>query len=194
MSLKITILYGSYREPRMGMRAVLYLRRHLEARGHAVTIVDAKEYDLPMLNRRYQDYEGHDRPEALERLKDLFEHQSDAFVVVSGEYNGTLQPGLLNIMDYFYTEFFHRPCGVVTYSIGPLGGARVSMHLLSVLNVFGMSPVPGVFAIPTIQDKLDAEGNDVSGALNQKRDLFTKSLEWYTKMFQEARHKSKPNF
>jgi Predicted flavoprotein len=193
MSLNITILYGSYRENRLGIRAVKYLTRRLEAQGHKVCFVDALAYDLPMLDKRYVDYAAHEVPEKLKALKTLFEQQTDAFIVVAGEYNSTMQPGLMNLMNYFYSEFFHRPCGVVTYSSGALGGARVSMHLLTVLNVFGMTPVPGPLAIGAVQDALNEEGDVLQDRLEQQSTRFISHLEWYGQAFKAARSNGLPS-
>lgn len=192
MGLNITLLYGSYRTVRLGIRAIKYITKQLENRGHTVTFVDAMAYDLPMLDKRYCDYAPHEIPEKLEDLKNILEHKTDAFVVVAGEYNSTMQPGLMNLMDYFYAEFFHRPCGVITYSGGALGGARVSMHLLTVLNVFGMSPVPGPLGIGKLHEILDENGNDAQEKLTQRAEKFIHHLEWYGHAFKEARKKGLP--
>ena len=157
-ALRITLLYGSYREGRMGIRAVKHLQGLLETKGHKVTFVDAMAYDFPIFKKYYFDYESGTAPQPIEELHDLLQHKTDAFVIVSGEYNGTMQPGLMNLMDHFYREFFYKPAGVVTYSMGSLGGARVSMHLLTTLCIFGMSPIPTIFGIGEIQNKLDEHG------------------------------------
>ncbi len=192
MSLRITVLYGSYREGRLGIRAVKHVQQHLESAGHSVTIVDAKAYDFPILNKRYIDYDEGKIPPKVQELHDLFQTGTDAFVVVSGEYNGTMQPGLMNLMDHFYTEFFHRPVGVVTYSMGAMGGARVSMHLLTTLCVFGMSPISTIFGIGVIQNKLDEQGKSLDDNLSKKSDSFAKELTWYGNAFKEAHAKGRP--
>lgn len=189
-SLRITLLYGSYREGRMGIRAVKHLQKELEGQGHKVTFVDAMAYGFPILQKRYVDYEEGSAPKALEELHDLLLKGTDAFVVVSGEYNGTMQPGLMNLMDHFYTEFFHKPVGLVTYSMGALGGARVSMHLLTTLCVFGMSPIPTIFGIGTLQNKLDEDGKSLDEGLTKKSAQFIKELTWYGEAFKAAHEKS----
>ena len=192
MSLRITILYGSHREGRLGIRAVKLVQRQLESPGHTVTFVDALAYNFPILEKRYVDFDDGKAPQKMQELHDLFETGTDAFVVVSGEYNGTMQPGLMNLMDHFYMEFFHKPVGVVTYSAGMLGGARVSMHLLTTLCIFGMSPIPTRLGIGVIQDKLDEEGNSSNDFISKTADQFTKELAWYGNAFKDALTKGKP--
>ncbi len=190
-SLRITILYGSYREARQDIKAVKHLEKALETQGHRVTFVDARAYDFPILKKRYVDYEVGAAPQSMEDLHNLLQDETDVFVIVSGEYNGTMQPGLINLMDHFYTEFF-QPVGLVTYSMGALGGARVSMHLLTTLCIFGMSPIPTVFGIGKIQDNLDDEGKSLENSLAKKSDKFIKELNWYGNAFKEAHKKGSP--
>jgi NAD(P)H-dependent FMN reductase len=192
-SLRITILFGSYREGRMGERAVKHVQTQLKAQGHAVTIVDAKAYDLPMLDKRFVDYPAGEAPAKLKELHTLFKSGTDAFVVVSGEYNGTMQPGLMNLMDHFYVEFFHRPVGLVTYSMGALGGARVSMHLLTILCVFGMSPIPSILSLSMIQNLLDEAGESQDAGFSKRSAAFMKELSWYGHAFTEAHKKGNPS-
>ena len=179
-ALRITLLYGSYREGRQGIRAVKHLQNSLEAQGHNVSFVDAMAYEVGTA------------PKAMEDLHNLLQHQTDAFVVVSGEYNGTMQPGLMNLMDHFYTEFFHKPVGLVTYSMGALGGARVSMHLLTTLCIFGMSPIPTIVGIGSIHNKLDEAGNALDDSLSKKSNKFTKELKWYGNAFRAAHEQGAP--
>ena len=44
MSLKTAVIYGSVRRNRQGIKAARFLVQKLEARGHEVDLVDAKEY------------------------------------------------------------------------------------------------------------------------------------------------------
>lgn len=192
MSLRVTLLYGSYRDPRLGIRAVHYITKALEAQGHTVTFVDAKAYNLPILEKRYVDYAPKEAPAPLESLKQLFEKGTDAFVIVAGEYNGFLQPGLKNLLDYFYTEYFYKPCGLIVYSVGPMGGARVSGPLLTTACILGMTPLPSILSIGSIHTVLDEEGNDTGNQLKQKTDKFLKELNWYGNALKEARAKGLP--
>lgn len=190
--LNITILYGSYREGRMGIRAVHLVEKILKAQGHTVNFVDAKALNLPIISNRYVDYAPGGAPKDLEDLHTLFEKNTDAFVVVSGEYNGTLQPGLKNLLDHFYMEYFHKPSGMVTYSVGGLGGSRVSMDLRNILGIFGMPAIPGVLSISAIHEKLDENGNDATGALEKNAEKFIKELVWYAEALKDRRSTGLP--
>jgi NAD(P)H-dependent FMN reductase len=190
MKLNITILYGSYREGRLGIRAVKFIEGLLQKRGHLTTFIDAKEINLPMLNKRYMDYEPGTAPVPLEKLKVLFEQNTDVFVIVSGEYNSTLQPGLKNLMDHFYREYFHRPSALVTYSNGNLGGMRASGEWRKVLCTFGMPSIPSILSFPMIQNILDENGKDLEGKATKRADSFIKEVEWYGRAFKKEKQAS----
>jgi NAD(P)H-dependent FMN reductase len=187
MNLNITLLYGSYRENRLGIRAVKFIDRMLKEHKHHVTFIDAKEINLPMLDKRYSDYEPGKAPKILEELKILFEQNTDVFVVVSGEYNNTLQPGLKNLLDHFYKEYFYRPSAMVTYSIGYLGGARAASDLRKMLGIFGMPAIPAHLTFPKIQETLDETGQDLTGKAIPRAEKFIKELEWFGRALKRER-------
>ena len=44
---------------------------------------------------------------------------ADAYIMVSGEYNHAIPPGLTNLIDHFPTSAFgYKPSGIVCYSPG----------------------------------------------------------------------------
>ena len=136
-----------------------------------------------MLNLRYSDYEEGQAPQILEDLHTLFQDNTDIFIIVSGEYNSTMQPGLMNLMDHFYSEYTYKPCGIVTYSGGILGGARVSMQLPSTLCTFGLTPMGNICRIGKVQDKFDENNNIVDEKLTIKIDNFLEDIELHAEAF-----------
>ena len=147
--MKISVLYGSMRDDRLGIRLAQYLIKKLEERGHAVAFFDAKELNLPLLNKRYLDYPQGTAPQHLEVIAESY-RQSDAFLIVAGEYNYSIQPGLKNLLDYFYHEYAKRPSGLALYSIGSFGGIRSAMQLVQTMWALGMPAIPAFLTIPEI--------------------------------------------
>ena len=105
MSLHIAILYGSVREARAGIRLVRFLDAALRRRGHTTSVVDAAEYRLPLLDRMYKEYERGTAPRVLEELAEIY-RRTDAFAIVSGEYNHGIPPALKNLLDHFPRRVF----------------------------------------------------------------------------------------
>jgi len=190
MSLKFTLLYGSYLVNRTGIRIVKHLESVLKAQGHQVNIVDAQVLQIPLLEKRFCDFEAGTAPKTLTELKNIYENETDAFILIAGEYNGTIQPGLKNLLDYFYTEYFHRPCGITTYSVGSMGGARASGDLRTLMGIFGMPAIPTILGFPEITKQLDETGQLINPERAPAIQGFIKELSWYAKALKQADRKS----
>ncbi len=123
MSLTVPVILGSVRRDRIGIRAARFLIAQLEARGHEAPLVDPAELKLPLLDRMYKEYPAGTAPNTLEQLAVLY-RRSDAFVMVSAEYNHGVPPALSNTLDHFLEEYYWRPSAICCYSAGQFGGVR----------------------------------------------------------------------
>jgi NAD(P)H-dependent FMN reductase len=128
MADRISVLYGSYRTDRMGIRLANFVVASLHARGELPELIDAKIVGLPMLDRMYKEYTKGEAPVAMEALAAKI-RSADAFIFVAGEYNWGMQPGLKNLADHFLEEWFWRPAAIVSYSAGRLAGAPLECRL-----------------------------------------------------------------
>ncbi len=188
MALNVTILYGSVRSNRMGIRAARFMERQFQARGHNTDLVDTAEYQLPLLDKMYKEYDG-DAPEVLERLAEIY-RASDGFVVVSGEYNHGIPPALKNLLDHFLEEYFYRPSGIVCYSAGMFGGVRAAMQLRMTLAELGTPSIPTIFPIPRVQNAFTEDGTPTDPASERYVKSFLDEFEWYAQAMKAARAKS----
>ena len=191
MRLNLPVLLGSVRRDRMGIRAAYFVMRALEERGHAPTLVDAMELQLPLLDRMYKEHPKGEAPENLERLAALY-RGADGFIIVSGEYNHGIQPGMKNLLDYFLEEYFWRPSGIVSYSQGAFGGVRAAMQLRMTLAELGMSSVPSLMPIPSIQTALSEDGVPADARLTKSMARFLGEFEWYARALKAERAKGVP--
>ncbi|MGI8500116.1 MAG: NADPH-dependent FMN reductase [Hassallia sp.] len=186
MSFKTLVFYGSYRSDRQGIKAARFMIDQLQQRKHEVIFVDAKEYDFGILDRMYKEYEKGQAPAKMEELADHIRH-SDGFVVVAGEYNHSIQPGLSNIMDHYLEEYFFRPAGIVSYSVSSFGGVRAAIQLRAFLSEMGMPTISSIFAISKIGDSLDESGASREATLTKRVGQFLDELEWYEEALQRQR-------
>jgi NAD(P)H-dependent FMN reductase len=189
--LNIAILFGSYRRDRLGIRAARYLEWKLAERGHVVHLVDARDVGLPVLDRMYKEYPKGTAPPEMERLAAMF-RAADAFVLVSGEYNHSLQPGLTNLLDHFLEEYFWRPSAIVSYSEGRFGGARAAVQLREMVAELGMPSISSTLPMPRAQELLDENGRPLDQKWDRRFGRFAAELEWYAEALKAQREKGTP--
>jgi NAD(P)H-dependent FMN reductase len=186
--LGLVVFYGSVRSERLGIRAAHFVVDRCRSRGHDVVLLDPLEYRLPLLDRMYKEYPRGHAPATLEALASLI-GAADGYIVVSGEYNHNVPPGLSNLLDHFLEEYFWKPSAIVSYSAGPFGGVRAAMALRSTLAELGMSSIPSIMPIPHVQDAFTDEGRPVDPKWVERAGRFLAELEWYAEAMRAARVK-----
>lgn len=189
MTLDIVILYGSVRSDRQGIKAARFIENKLKERGHEVHLVDPKVYDLPLLDKMYKELK--DPPAKMQELAALYK-KTDAFVIVTGEYNHSIPPALKNLIDHYMEEYFFKPSAIVSYSAGGFGGVRAAMALRVILPEVGMSSIPSMFPISKVQDSFDDSGKDLEGRYDKTIGKFFDELEWYANALKAQRNKGNP--
>lgn len=191
MALTIPILYGSLRRDRAGIRVVRFLDAALRRRGHEVTMVDAAEKQLPLLDRMYKEYPKGAAPPVLEELAQLY-RRADGFLIVSGEYNHGIQPGLSNLLDHFLEEYFFRPSAIACYSAGAFGGVRAAMALRMTLAELGMPSIPSLLPVPHVTEAFNPDGEPHDPAWKQRSERFFAEFEWYARALNAERRRGAP--
>ena len=192
MTFRIPVIYGSVRAGRQGIKVARFVERQLRGRGHEVTLVDPLQEQLPLLERRFKDYQPGTAPAPLERLAKLY-RQADAFVIVSGEYNHSVPPALTNLLDYFLDEYFFRPSGIVSYSSGVYAGVRATVQLREMLCALGMPSIPATLPVPKVQTVATDDGSATDPSLEQRFSRFASELEWYAEALKTQREKGLPS-
>src|SRR6202161_1579483 len=196
MSNQILVFYGSYRSDRMGIRLAEFLVERLRRRGDTLELIDAKQVNLPMLDRMYKEYPSGKAPEQLERLAGKI-READAFVFVTGEYNWGVQPGLKNLTDHFLEEWFWRPAAIASYSGGRLSGVRSATAWLGTLSEMGMGVISSTLSVGPISQTLSADGQPLGEggkALAQAFPRFADDLLWWVEGAKAQRERKTPPY
>src|SRR6476660_5941177 len=181
MSNRILIFYGSYRSDRMGIRLAEFLVGQFRRRGETVELIDAKAVNLPMLDRMYKEYPRGEAPEQLQKLASKI-RDADGFVLITGEYNWGIQPGLKNLTDHFLEELFWRPAAIASYSAGRLSGARAASAWHGTLSEMGMVVVSSTLTVGPIGQTLDHDSQPIGEPgkwLERNFVRFAEDLEWW---------------
>jgi len=191
MALKTVVFYGSVRLERQGIKAAQFILTQCRERGHDASLIEPKEYPLPLLDKMYKEYDPGTAPKVLQKMADLIT-PADGYIIVSGEYNHNVPPGLANLMDHFLDEYFQKPSAIVCYSAGSFGGVRAAMALRPMLAEMGMSSIPSIFPIPKVQMVFDEDGVAKDEKYKQRIQSFLEEYEWYAYALKAARHQACP--
>ena len=186
MALKIVIFYGAARASRQGIKAARFVARQCAARGHQTTLIEPLSHPLPLLDRMYKEYAAGAAPPVLQSMAEAID-AADGFLIVSGEYNHTVPPGLSNLMDHFLEQYFFKPSGIVSYSAGPFGGVRAAMTLRAMLGELGTPSIPSTLPISQVHKAFDDEGHALDAAYEKRADRFLTEFEWYVRALKHAR-------
>jgi NAD(P)H-dependent FMN reductase len=160
---KLTVILASVREGRAGEAiAQWFVTRAKEHGKFDVQLADLKALNLPILDEphhpRLKKY-VHDSTKAWSAIVDA----SDAFVVVTAEYNYTLPPALVNALDTVYHEWTYKPVGFVSYG-GISGGMRAVQTAKLMVTGFKMMPMIEAVNIPFFSQLIEGgvfKSNDV---------------------------------
>ena len=173
--MQIEIITGSPRKNSVTYRVALHLQASLrEHTDHMVGIIDVREWNLPLLQNVFSSVE--ETPEAYKPLANRM-FSANAFILVTPEYNGSYAPALQNLLDHFPKQA-RKAFGIVTASVGAMGGMRASQQmLLLVPGLFGIAS-PHMLIIPHVDKKFDATGNLLDEGFKPAVDNFVRELLW----------------
>jgi chromate reductase, NAD(P)H dehydrogenase (quinone) len=136
--------------------------------------------DIPPFN---QDLEM-DMPPKVKEFKSKI-REANAIVIATPEYNYSVPGVLKNAIDfasrpYGDNPFNDKPVGIMSASIGMLGGARAQYHLRQMFVFLNMHPVNGPEVIVTFaQNKFDSNGNLIDeNTRNFLRQLLQNLVNW----------------
>ena len=190
MSLKISVIYGSTRDGRQGIKFAKHIKNALSNKGNEVVLIDPMNISIETLTKRYLDYDKGTAPSSLEKMHQEL-NTSDAFVIVSAEYNHFMPPALVNVLNHFHSEYQRKPSAITTYSVSPFGGVRVSSPLRAFLTQLGMPPIPAMIHAPFVNKNFNEDGERISVDKEDRNKEFVKfyeELEWYANALKVARN------
>ena len=186
--LKFAIIYGSTRRKRLGIRLVKYLHTQITKKGYNSYIIDPLENKLPLLDKRFDDFPKKNIPTAVKNVQKIL-NKSDAFILVSAEYNHMPPPALINLLNYYYIEFNRKPSCICTYSVGDFAGVRVQGPLRSLMTQLGSPAIKYGFFQPKLLNNFNENGDPINKKDAIERfNLFFNELLWYTSSLKKAKN------
>lgn len=174
--MNITIISGSPRKPNFSHRVAAFLKTELEKTypQYTYAIIEVREFPLPFVQNVWQNRDA--VPVENKVLGNLI-FDTDAFILVSPEYNGGYSPAMKNILDHF-PKFSHKTFGIVTYSPGMLGGMRAAQQMQNMICGFFGIPLPQMLTIPAIEKKISEDGTATDETFAKVAEGFLKEFVW----------------
>lgn len=153
--MHIAILAGSNRRDAASTRMARYLQSKLDARGHSAQLFDLRETPLPLY-----DPDRNDEPATAQALSKLMK-ASDAIILTTPEYHGTISGVLKNALDYLSSEHFDGKAVLSVSAAGGAVGVSSLTHMQAIVrNLHGVNS-PDWISIGGDQRRFDAEGQPI---------------------------------
>lgn len=152
---KITIISGTNRQNSYTEKVSHYYLELLQEKGHEVQLFSLKELEGSMSLNDYFN-KGH---LGVEQLVQKYVSNTDAFVFVIPEYNGSF-PGILKLfIDAAHPSYWDNKAACITgVSGGRAGNLRGMEHLTGILNYLKLHVYHNKLPISQV-DKIFADGS-----------------------------------
>ncbi len=177
-TMRLTVITGSVRDGRFGPTVSTWIARVAAQRPEFdVDVIDLAELDIPA------DMSVNADQQALAERVDA----SDAFIVVTPEYNHSFPGPLKTAIDSLKTQWQGKPVGFVSYG-GISGGLRAVEALRIVFAELHAVTMRDVVPFPMAWTKFDENGDPVeSEVVGMAADLLLNHLAWWAAALKTAR-------
>jgi NAD(P)H-dependent FMN reductase len=164
-SPKVLAFAGSAREGSYNKQLVQVAAKAAEAAGAEVTYVDLRDYPMPLFNE--DDEKANGLPETAKRFRELMK-QSDAFLISSPEYNGSISGLLKNVIDWASRPvegeaplecFTGKTCALLSASPGRLGGIRALPEVQRILSGIGVNVLAKNYCLSAAHEAFTDDGD-----------------------------------
>jgi chromate reductase len=165
MKPKILAFAGSSRKDSYNKKLIRIAADAARKAGADVTLLDLKDYPLPLFDQDYEAEQG--MPENGAKLKKLMvEH--DGFLISCPEYNSSITPLLKNVIDWASRSAPNEPAlvayqgkvaGLMAASPGALGGLRGLVHVRAILGNIGVIVLPDQVAVAKAAEAFNEDGS-----------------------------------
>lgn len=161
---RILAFAGSTRTNSFNKKLAAAAAKAAEAAGAQVTLIDLRDYPMPLYDGDLEAAEG--LPEKARALRELF-LSHNALIIASPEYNGSYSAVLKNAIDWVSRKqegeiplacFKGKVALIVAASPGALGGIRALRHLQSLLMGIQVNVLPEQKAIPNAGSVFGEDG------------------------------------
>lgn len=116
--------------------------------------------------------------------------KSDAFIIVTPEYNHSIPSSLKRMIDSEYDNYARKPVALVGVSSGSWGGVRACEALLPVCHRIGLVNIRTEMYFPKIKDTFQENGQikpEFSERYSQNVHNLYEELLWFARTLKRAK-------
>lgn len=178
---KILAFAGSTRQGSYNRKLINVAVESARAAGGEVTLLDLRDYPLPLYDG---DLEAREMPANAEKLTQIFlEHQG--LLIASPEYNSGYSPLLKNTIDWVSRikpggvplgAFQDKFAGLISASPGGFGGLRGLLQLRTVLSYIKVHVLHQQATISAAHEAFDEDGKLKSASFQKQVDAVANEL------------------
>lgn len=161
---RILALAGSTRQASVNKKLICEAADLARQMGAQVILIDLKDYPMPLYDADLESEQG--MPEKAKQLRQLM-IESDAILIASPNYNGSLPGVLKNALDWASRTEKARPSreafrgkkfGLMSASPGRSGGSKGLNHLKEIIEDIGGCVIAQQVSIPFAHKAFDSNG------------------------------------
>ena len=185
---RIVAFAGNARKDSLNVRLVHVAAEGARAAGAHVTVLDMRDFPMPLFNQDLEEAEG--PPANAGKLRDIV-LAHEGLLIASPEYNSSITPLLKNTIDWVsragegtkaLAAYEGKVAAVMSASPGRLGGLRGLVHLRSILSNIGVLVIPDQVAVGEAHTAFDADGDLIDegrrSSIQGLGQSVTKLLRW----------------
>ncbi|MGH3171876.1 MAG: NADPH-dependent FMN reductase [Trebonia sp.] len=190
---KLLIIIGSTRPTRAADTVVPWLVKTAgKHEAFDVEVADLLDWPLPMFAEHAGTIGDINDPTYSDPLVKAWNNkikESDAFIIVTPEYNHSIPGGLKNAIDSVWLSFAFRnkPVAFVGYSGGVSGAIRAIEHLAHVFVEADSVPLRSSVVLPEVQAAFGEDGEPVKAITQASLDVLLDDLAWWSAALEKAR-------
>jgi NAD(P)H-dependent FMN reductase len=170
-SPRIVAICGSLRDESSTRIALAHVMAAAEEAGAETSVIDLREYDLPLYDGDAKD--AGDAPRLREEVR-----AADGLVLGTPIYHGTISSPLKTALDYCgFDEFEDKPVGLLTVAGGRFPTPSL-LHLRTICVWLRAMPLSHQVGIPNVSDTIENGRLTDEKALERTRKLGRKVTEY----------------
>lgn len=116
--------------------------------------------------------------------------ETDAFIIVTPEYNHSFPGSLKRMLDSEYGNYKHKPVALAGVSNGSWGGTRVCEALLPVCHRLGLVNIQPELYFPRIQELFEPSGElkeELTAQYEKNLSAMYDELLWFARLLKVGR-------